>query len=1013
MHWLDALDSRADAQQPTLVLCRSAATVALVRRHVARAGGALGLQVLTPLGLASAVAPQQLLELTAQEPDWPQNGLWARVGERNGLRRQLLDHLERARLLQLDPQDPDFADLHADQWPVAEHTRHLLDLLALAQLRGANLAAQHNYARVVAIGFADADLPDATGLAPYEDALLRALGAQKLAAAVDPEQNFAVPVTKVADVVAEARLVTRYAQAHAESGADLGSVLVLVASAADGDRVRAALARAGLPSADDDARALREHGLCALLGHILPWFGAPATPRIEGDTLRQLLQSRLLKHSWSPEMADLLPALHQDIAKLDLPPRGTEVEVDPADPAAEDTQTNAALYLSRRAVPKTLSACRLVRATAAKWQQVLQDLYNDTSQDVSLRRDARIIAARLQWLQTCAQKSTLGAILAFIRGFGVRTWLLNEADGLALAVLRALANAKNQPATAEVLDDVLGGASSAGRVDDGVVVLPYARYDGRDAQMLILTGLHSKGIGRVPAADAFFDGQKLRKLGILQGAAFLDATEALLCAAVRRAAKVTGIAAERDATGRKVSVYLHLSSAAAQRVPKVSLGLWHAKTVGASYGLGMDGAENADLSALEVIAGGVPADLPQRDDAAADAARQATLEWLRCGATLAGSPAPELPENPTVLDILAAHEPCLPPWSKPWLGDVSHAAAAKLPMDQVLSVTYAFEPMTHCMYQAFASLRLRLRDADTLSEELDAKEIGSATHKALEILGKEPLWRVLPEQLENARNKLARALAEETGKEMAKMTAHSQGLQHAQAGMVQRWAVHWQAYVQTRVQAIGQAPAKGKAPVADVLFDGPIAMPYAEWSFGKKAESPWLLQLGDESVPVTGSIDLLRSYGDASEGGVEVLDYKTARTGMSAKQLQQSLELAIKPQTSLYALVVQQATAQGLEPFGRHDNLRFRVGYDFIKVLTDKGLLMQARTQTQQDALASVLGQLVRKARDGAFLALPHPQTCPMLQDRGHDYCQFASVCRLRALPGAAGVGGDDERGEA
>jgi hypothetical protein len=42
------------------------------------------------------------------------------------------------------------------------------------------------------------------------------------------------------------------------------------------------------------------------------------------------------------------------------------------------------------------------------------------------------------------------------------------------------------------------------------------------------------------------------------------------------------------------------------------------------------------------------------------------------------------------------------------------------------------------------------------------------------------------------------------------------------------------------------------------------------------------------------------------------------------------------------------------------------------------------------------LGAILDHARDGNWLAAPHPQGCPLLRERGV-YCDHPEICRIRS----------------
>ena len=103
MSWLDPIFVDSSPANPTLVLCHSSTSVAMVRREIAKVGGVVGLAVMSPLGLARAIAPGRLIDdVTESSADTesekePSGDLWDRVVDRRGLRRLLLEHVDRAR----------------------------------------------------------------------------------------------------------------------------------------------------------------------------------------------------------------------------------------------------------------------------------------------------------------------------------------------------------------------------------------------------------------------------------------------------------------------------------------------------------------------------------------------------------------------------------------------------------------------------------------------------------------------------------------------------------------------------------------------------------------------------------------------------------------------------------------------------------------------------------------------------------------------------------------------------
>ncbi|HOI10765.1 MAG TPA: hypothetical protein PK313_09850, partial [Myxococcota bacterium] len=96
MSWLDALLDPSETPRRTLVLCHGSASATAVRRFLATRSGQVGIEILTPLGLARSLEPHRLLPDDtgeAEKPALPTDHPWASISDRPGLAAILGDHL--------------------------------------------------------------------------------------------------------------------------------------------------------------------------------------------------------------------------------------------------------------------------------------------------------------------------------------------------------------------------------------------------------------------------------------------------------------------------------------------------------------------------------------------------------------------------------------------------------------------------------------------------------------------------------------------------------------------------------------------------------------------------------------------------------------------------------------------------------------------------------------------------------------------------------------------------------
>jgi RecB family exonuclease len=785
---------------------------------LAEFGGALGIDILTPLGLAHMVAPVR--QQSTADVSWPAGHPWESVKERPGLKERLEGHLADIRL----------AETPADK--VARTARVLLDaglgrdaeveaLLALetrARLQRSSLSPDHDYGAVFAIGFGD----DAGAiLAPprrsFHRRLLAALGAIRLSTPACSLVS-SVPATVVSDPTAEARWVAARASVWiGDAERSPSSVLVLVANRDDANRIRTALGRSGIPAADDDARPFTEHGLVTLIRAVRPWFEAPSVHDLvlEAEALRRLFTSPLVSSGLNLDK-EKQEALLSQFQALEVQDEGAADETPVT--AAAGSEESPRLFLSRRSVPRALAACRLIRGTHAGWTAALLAVGADPGQSPSVRRAALLLNARLEGL-ALAHGSTLGHVRALLDSLGVAS--VGFADPVARAILAALRDGKERAATEAELDDVLAGAVGSGEVHRGAVLLPYAAYDGRPAGLCLLTGLHSKGLGAAPAPDPFFTDDEMRawdRPGATESLAFLR-DQALAAAA--RAGHFEGVVSRRDATGRAVApvaeLPLRFEPHALEAPTVLNYGLQHGTV-----------PEAANLRALTPETECWPAGIsPQAVAPDVDAAaRAASLEWVRSGSGPEVPPEPEQAE--TLVDLLQRVGGSLPPELVPWLGDARTVRVAHLPPDTPLSATGAFQPLTHCLFQAYLKVRLRLREAEEFEEELDAREVGTAIHSALESLGLDPRWRVGSEEAaKHAKAELAAALAKEIGDRIEDLgnsrAVATAGVTRARRGSASRWVKHVESYVDKRLEIILDAESEAVEATAKWASGLPVA----------------------------------------------------------------------------------------------------------------------------------------------------------------------------------------------
>jgi RecB family exonuclease len=1044
-HWLDDVVRAAREPEPLLVVCRTQATVRAVLRRLAETaphgrGGWPGLQVSTLSGLVAQVAPGRLAPEPLEDEAFPVAHPWkARLEERPGLRRMLRAHL--ARLHEAALAGSSLDGLRPEIRALVEAGYGSPDSLDGAR---AILAAPPP-PRCLAVGFGGASL---TAVSPLDRALLRALDAVHVEAGAPLASLPApIPALRLPDTVAEARAVAREALARGPGA----RILVLVPDEATQERVHAAAQRNGVPVADDGSSPLTRHALVAAVEPLIQTFGSRGAEPVEAVDLLRLLTEAVLART---PAGDVEPVPGVDA------PRATT-----------------------RHVRDLLLACRRAHATTAEWVAAMERLAADAAARVRdldeekrsgaawFLASARVLLSQLRALDLYARgDGRLGDLHAFLSAIGLSD---PRGDRLGQAILGALRTEGHRPATPEHYADALSGSVSSGRVDAGIVTLPYSAYDGRDADHLLLTGVHDKGLARVPAADPILTPAELRAAGLAAPGDVARERLSIARWAAARAASTLALVSDTDASGRRVSPPVDLALAVDTRDAE------------RSYGLAFELPESRDRAAFAAGSG-----------ASDELARQVDAEWARRGAAFAEA-ALALKPGDTLADQLPLELSRIPEDLLPWLGAAGpHPANGDgLPPGFTISAS-RLEAFTHCLYRAFCDSVLRLDVPDEVTEDLDPREVGTAVHAAIQkaLEGKKLL---VPERkLDDARAAALAELREVTEAaveaEAAKRppSSDTKPIRLAREGLSARWMRHWERYVAERIGSVEEANRKvqkkalaevlegeaftavvealaggftAKAPrdqvskklyailceergdadavlarkgeLADAVaeknqpmvreklatkraqaaitrlcksvaaalqgvgFDpkGDLELVAAEHAFGAMArddglkDPPLLLPLGRSEIPVRGRIDaVLRRRG---AGGVEgtayrVTDFKTGAKSATADEITEQL---IRPQLPLYALALeaQGPLRRGHEPPARVEHGELDYVRQADRTTADFGAQVLAR-------LRAALGAILDHARDGTWLAAPHPQGCPLLRERGV-YCDHPEICRVRS----------------
>jgi hypothetical protein len=822
MPWLASLLTRAasPASPDLLLLCRSSATVRAVLRALARhpRTGWRGLHVATLDALLAEAAPPSLArsrEPAERDAPLPSGHAWsAELAARPRLREELRERAERlesARALgvQLVGLSPELASLVDTPFARGERVDHVT-----------RLARQdRSELETIAIGFGDGanlDFSFAGSLDAVDRALLTALratpltgtGAPDVAARLAPNSLLTHPVP---DVAAEARLVAQLVAKQPEA-------LVLVPDATTAARVRVALVRNGLAVADDAPIPLASHALAATLRALLPLFASKGEAPLDHEDLLRLMRSPVLKRG-EPKVR----ARGEEAPPIDAVDAfdATDDEITIEARTGADGQPEPRL-LAPRDLHAMLGEMRLVRAPLTAWldrAKAVEARLRAAEGEWAARKriSAEVLRLRLERLAKHASEGTLGALGRFASELGLR-----GNDPLGRAMLGALADAHAAAATPEALDEVLERSTSSRAVHDGVTVIQYREYDGRHSPLVVLAGVHDKGLGRVPRPDPFWRQNDLDALGIKGGR---DAQRELLALArwaIGRAAAAVAVAPTHDATGRRVAFPVDLLGEVR----------FDDRYAAGAYGRGLTGEKGEIvLSELADLGRFHEAEAGAKDD---DLAIQIDAEWARAGALFRESPAQAGAEKKDVpnpkadaLDAFLAYAPPPPPRLLPLLGKLDRSGDERAAAREgfTLSAT-ELGHFSQCLYKAFCATALGLRKRDPVEDEANARDLGTLAHAALETALKGEFLFVPDDQLEIARARILDKLQKGTREELAKFVKElgltkGDALHTAASAQAERWAANWSRWLDGRLRAVSDVREERNAEIVKAAKSWP------------------------------------------------------------------------------------------------------------------------------------------------------------------------------------------------
>lgn len=819
VEWMDEQLGPLQAGRRVLVLCRTKATVSLVRRWAARRGGVLGLEAATPAGLAQQVRQDPIfgsgrVRSAPEDVLPPSTAIGRRIGARPGLAgyaRQWVQHTRSALGVGADIRAPAWlTELVDTGWGHDDDDDAVTALVEAAALRGPKLGASSSWDRVVALGF---DRPR-RALRPWEIVLVARLTG--CAPCVPETVRRPLDAIAVPDVAAEARLAVRLA------ADDPDGTLILVSDTATARRVRDTLARSRLPCAWRDNEPLAIHELASAVRICAPWFAMAPDPPIQVADLAFVLVRLGLHRSVHPAAEAVRRTL---LVAAGLAPEGDR--------------------LGRRAVLTVLEQSRLLDAPLSGWRRRLVALVGERAgTDPELASHVAAVVVRLELLRASLEGrpieevvqelvgtpvpfeaddfdevvallldarpeanpagNTLGAIRKFLVGCRIR---LHD-DPIARAIVGALNQRSKWPSGPSHVHQTLAGAHDTGVSSDGVDVLMVDDWDGRPCRQLVVLDVHDHGLTRRAAPDPLLTDAEIGALGAPAGRQVVEERLAQLYRAAAVAGRVVALVTRRDAGGREV-------------LPPIQLELRFGGDPVPSYGWRLPGLPEDAALVLDSVSGfGLTADIEAPDHAdpvIRHLATQATVEWYREGRGISGirvgAPLP-VRTGTTLLDQRERERPFAPAWVLPYFGHAEGVPEAGLAAGPHSS-SRLFRRLAHCGYQAFTVGPLGIRDRRELTQELDPSEVGTAVHQALERVGPLARWRLAGDGT-TERRQLVERLRDATrhafDDALARFGPLSAARRASAEGRRDRWNMHWPSYVASRTSA--------PPPIIDPILEG-------------------------------------------------------------------------------------------------------------------------------------------------------------------------------------------------
>jgi RecB family exonuclease len=770
----DLLSQANGLTTTTLVLCRTRHTVHAARRWVAEHGAVTGVDITTPRGLATQayeLPPGQVVQ--APVPELPHGSdIAKRIGGRPGLSMVALRHVTAARLAReaghsLDALPDWLMDLERSGWGADSDQAAIAWLVRRCVEAGPKLSVAHQYDEVRFLGY---DVDPAL-VQPWERAVVEALGGH---IGADLPSMRELPCVHVPGATEEARAVVAHVLPEPMDA------VVLYTHEATGRRVVAALERNGCAASWLGGLSVASHPLSRAMVAAGSWFEGERDPPISAGDLTLILSLAGVRFR-PPEHAQTWL-------------RG-RLGAEPAAVSPSDTiRAMSSTGLLHAPLTRWLAALDALGSPAALAILARLRVLSACIRSVSLEDEFDVVAPQ-PWLDdfeaaildllgeipdsaSPPAPGTVGALRRFLLVFRIA----DPDDMVCLTLLGQLRDRAAWPVRPALIRQLAAGELDDRKVRGGVSVMPLSAWDGRPADRLVVVDAHDKGLGRAPSPDPLLTPSELAALGQPSGRQAVELHTALVVQACTASKLPLVVVAERDASGRHV-------------VPPFGLALVADPSASPLASLPEDSAGVASASGV------APSGAPSGGALQQFLSAQATAEWIRAGQASLPVAAEGSPRFLATLHERLHYAPVVPEWVSHLLGDASlepHAALGAGPH----SVSNLFEPMSRCMYRAFARVVLGVRPAEELSEDLDPKFLGTAVHQALE--------RALVDidlrpqnQVDERRAAAVSALRRETDRALADVARDLPGLSSARTaatrGLGERWNAHWTAWAEGRI----------------------------------------------------------------------------------------------------------------------------------------------------------------------------------------------------------------------